>query len=289
MSDTTEKLMDHRILIGLKFAPRGIFEQILCVVLDALFTSNLIVMAKLTASFGEKVMVLICCAAMRCDAPAGALAFHLECIKKEGERRQKFEDHVKENAMTVDGEFTRIISHQIVVSREAKIIGLDSIVIKSVYQTKEFNTQMQVLDRRNHTGPNPSNTSRSHTNILMDEQHHLIVEATETDTGPGWDLPEMWTKFNSSPRIVFEKEKSNSLHNQFFTDSLLWWGGKSLIALNKNLCVKTENTLFDPSGSGVKLQRLSSTIRSSMLEWTRSSKKASTTISPTAGTKRQYT
>ena len=103
MSDTTEKLMDHRILIGQKLAPRGIFEPILCVVLDALFTPNLIVTAKLTASFCEKVMVLICCAAMCCDAPTGAPAFHLECMKEARERNQKFEDHVKENAMTVDG------------------------------------------------------------------------------------------------------------------------------------------------------------------------------------------
>ena len=69
------------------------------------------------------------------------------------------------------------------VSREAKIIGLDSIVIKPMYQTKEFNTQMQFLDRRNHTGQNPSIMTGSHLNILTDELKYLINETTETDTG----------------------------------------------------------------------------------------------------------
>ena len=103
------------------------------------------------------------------------------------------------------------------VPREAKIIGLDSIVSKLMYQTKEFNAVIQVLDRTNHTGQNPSNTPRNHTNILMDEQFYLIIEATETDTGLVWDLAEKLTKFNSSPRVLFKSENS--------TLCTTWYGG----------------------------------------------------------------
>ena len=65
-------------MIEQKFTPCGIFYQVLCAVSDALFTSNLIVMAKWTTSFCKEMMTLISCAAMCCDFRVDAPAFHLE-------------------------------------------------------------------------------------------------------------------------------------------------------------------------------------------------------------------
>ena len=72
--------------------------------------------------------------------------------------------------------------------------------------------------------------------------------------------------------------------------AFLWFGrtAKDLDDETKTNTKKTENMLINPSGI-LCCKRMRLTIRSSMMEWTRSSMKASTTLSLRAGTKRQYT
>ena len=53
--------------------------------------------------------------------------------------------------------------------------------------------------------------------------------------------------------------------------------------------IKQELACFDPSGSSMQLQRLSTTMRSSLRERSRIPRQSSSTISSTAGTKRQCT
>ena len=60
---------------------------------------------------------------------------------------------------------------------------------------------------------------------------------------------------------VFETETWPDAFQSFqFFDSWVWWCGKSLTTLNKNLRAKTKNALFDHRGSSMQLQRMSSTI-----------------------------
>ena len=112
-----------------------------------------------------------------------------------------------------------------------------------------------------------------------------------------------WITFNNKTNTVeyLEDSGDNGVFKTFKTfffkfplissvPVTVWWGGKTLSAKNKNTIARTVTTLFGPRGSNsVKLQRLSSTIRFPSKMMAHISRQASTTISPTAGTKRQYT
>ena len=119
--------------------------------------------------------------------------------------------------------------------------------------------------------------------VYQIQSKQLIIEATEAHTGLAWHSGD--NGVCKTFKTVFQ------IPADFSVSDAVWWGGKTLSAKKtKNPSADTKTTLFGSRGSSsVKLQRLSSTKRWPLRMMVHISRQASTAISPTAGTKRQYT
>ena len=92
--------------------------------------------------------------------------------------------------------------------------------------------------------------------VLVTDRNNFAYNKNLSNAGSEW-IPAKGKVFGTKTQSFFQ-----------FPDSLEWGVGKTLNRPNKNNCVKTANMPFVPSGSSMWLQRSSSMIRSSLVEWT---------------------